>query len=104
MATCIDHLTICDPRHLVDQIGGTTTLPTSFLDYKGVLGNTFIPVLTQEATAPPPTKKSRVHTFVFPIPDHDMKTWRSKVAVDSAAATALASAMTRTLAARLLVI
>jgi hypothetical protein len=31
-ATCIDHLAIWDLRHLADQIGGTTTLTTSFLD------------------------------------------------------------------------
>jgi len=37
LATCIDHLTIWDPRHLADQIGGTISLRTSILDYKGVL-------------------------------------------------------------------
>jgi hypothetical protein len=88
---------MCDPRLLVDQIGGTTTLPTSFLDHKGVLGTILIPVLTEEATAPPPTKTSRVHTFMFPVPEQDMETWRSKVVVESATATALASAMACTL-------
>ena len=39
----------------------------------------------------------RVHTFKFPVPEHDMETWRSKVADDSAPATPLALAMARRL-------
>ena len=34
---------------------------------------------------------------MFLVPEHDIETWRSKVAVDSAAATALASVMAHTL-------
>ena len=39
----------------------------------------------------------RVYTFRFPDPEQDMETWRSKVAVVSATATALASVMARML-------
>jgi len=86
-----------DPRRLTDQIGRTTTLTTSFLDHKGVLGIIQIPVLTEKATAPPPTRTPQVHTLRFQVPEHDMETWHSKVAVDSVTTTALASAMARTL-------
>jgi hypothetical protein len=96
-ATCIDHLTTWDPKHLADQIQGTTTLATSFLDHKGVFGTILIPILTEGVTATPFTRTPRVHTFKFHIPEHDMETWCSKVVVDSATATALASAMARTL-------
>jgi len=96
-ATCIDHLTIWDPRHLADQIGGTTTLTSSFSVHKGVLGIIHIPVLTGEVSTPPPTMTPRVHTFKFPVPEEDIETWRSKVAVDSATVTALASVMASTL-------
>ena len=62
-----------------------------------MLGTILIPVLNEEATAPPATKTPRVHTFMFSVPEQGMEPWRSKVVVDSAAATALASAMSRTL-------
>ena len=68
-----------------------------FLDHKGVLGTILIPVLAKEDTAPPPTRTPRVHTFMFPVPEHDMETLRYKVVVDSSASTALVSAMSRTL-------
>jgi hypothetical protein len=97
VATCIDHLTMWDPRQLSTQIGDITTLSTSFLDHKGVLGNIRIPVLTKEATAPPPPRTPRVPTLLFPIPEHAMETWRSKVAVDSSTAITLSSAMARSL-------
>ena len=75
----------------------TITLSTSFLEHMGVLGTILLPVLTEEATAPSPTRTPRIHTFTFPVPEQDMETWRSKVAVESATATALASATARTL-------
>ena len=96
-ATYIDLLTFGDPKHLAGQIKGTTTLTISFLDHKGILGTIRIPVLTEGDTATLLTRKRRVHTFKSSVPEQDMETWRSKVAVDSATATALASAMARTL-------
>jgi hypothetical protein len=97
VATCIDHLAVRDPRHLSEQIGDIFTLSTSFLDLKEVLATLHIPVLTEEATAPPPTKTPRVPILQFPVPKHAMETWRTEVAVDSSAAIALSSAMVRTL-------
>ncbi len=97
IATCIDHLTIWDPRHLSDRIGDIVTLSTSFLDHKGVLGTIHFPVLTEKATAPPPAKTLRVATLLFLVPEHVMETWHSNVAVDSSAVIALLSAMARSL-------
>jgi hypothetical protein len=97
LVTCIYHLAICDPRHLSDQIGDTVTLSASFLDYKGVLGTIHLPVLTEEAVALPLAWTPRVPTLLFPVSEHAMKTWRSKVAVDSSAVIALLSAMARSL-------
>jgi len=97
VATCIDHLTMWDPRQLSTQIGDTTTLSTSFFYHKGALGTIRIPVLTVESTASPPPRTPRVPTLLFPVPDHAMKKWRSKVAVDSSDAITLSSAMTRLL-------
>ena len=71
-ATCIDHLTIWDPKHLADQIEGTTTLTTSFFDHKGVLGTIRIPV--GRDTANPLTKTLWVYTFKFIVPKLDIET------------------------------
>jgi len=95
VATCTDHLIMWDPRQLSTQIGDTTTLSTSFLDHKGVIGTIRIPVLTEEASAPPPPKTPRVPTLLFPVPEHAMETWRSQVAVDSSTAITLSPAMSR---------
>jgi hypothetical protein len=97
-ATCIDHLTIWDPRQLSTQIGDTTILSTSFFDHKGVPGIIHIPVLTEEVIAPPPPRAPRVPTLLFPVPEQAMETWRFKVAVESAATTiALSSAMAQSM-------
>jgi len=61
------------------------------------LGAIRIPVLVEGVTATPPTMTPRVHTFKFFVPEHDMETWCSKVAVELATVTALALAMARTL-------
>jgi hypothetical protein len=58
--------------HLTDQIGGTITLSTSFLHHKGVFGTILIPVLTEEVTTLPPTRRHWVHTFIIPVPEQDM--------------------------------
>ena len=97
VATYIDHLTIWAPQQLSTQIRDTTTLYTSFLDHKEVLGTIYIPVLTEEAIAPPPPKTPRVPTLFFPFLEHAMEIWRSKVAVDSSTAIALSSVMSRSL-------
>jgi hypothetical protein len=86
---------IWDQRQLSAHIGDTTTLSTSFLDYKGVLGIMLIPVLTEEATALHTPRTPRVHTLMFLVSEKAMETWRSKVAIDSSTAVALSSAMAR---------
>jgi hypothetical protein len=67
-ATCIDHLTIWDPKDIVIQSEPTLTIPTSFLDHSGVLGRASLPLLIPPAT---PTlcaaRTPRVPTFKYPI-------------------------------------
>ncbi len=96
-ATCIDHLTVWDPRHLTNQIRKAITLLTPFLYHKGVLETILLSVLTEEATVPPPARTPRVVTFLFPVLEQAMETWRSKVAIDSAVAIAFSSAMARSI-------
>ena len=43
-SSCIDHLTIWDPRHIARQEDDTQTIPTSFLDHHGVLGRLHLPI------------------------------------------------------------
>ncbi len=61
------------------------------------MGTIYISVLTREVTTPSPTRTPRVNTIKFLVPEQGMETWLSKVAMESATATALASAMASTL-------
>ena len=47
--SCIDHLTIWDPRRISRQIEDTVTVPTAFLDHLGVMGTLHLPIMTTEA-------------------------------------------------------
>ena len=91
-ASCIDHLTIRNPTHVTQQIGNTQNLSSAFLDHHGVLGRISIPILTAEAVAPPIPQPPWVPMFQYPIPEHTLETWKSKVTIDSFAAILLAKA------------
>ena len=52
-ASCIDHLTLWDPKHISHQIGITQTIHSPFLDHHSVMGRISIPILTAAAIAPP---------------------------------------------------
>ena len=91
-ATCIDHLTIWDPDHITQQIGVTQPIHSAFLDHNGVMGRMFIPILTAEAVSPPIPQPPRVPLFRYPIPEHTLAEWKSRVTVDNYTAIMLARA------------
>jgi hypothetical protein len=66
-ASCIDHLTLWDPKHLTHQIGNTQTIPSVFLDHHGVLGRISLPILTSAAIAHPPIPTASKGTYI-PVP------------------------------------
>jgi hypothetical protein len=61
--SCIDHLTIWDPRRISRQIEDIVTVQTAFLDHLGFTGNLHLPIMTTEALPPPPTRPHRVPLF-----------------------------------------
>ena len=65
-ASCIDHLTLCDPKHIIRQIGNTQNISSAFLDHHGVLGRMSLPIFISAAIAPPQPTTSK-GTYV-PIP------------------------------------
>ena len=100
-APCIDHLTLWDPEGLSLQTDDVETLPTAFLDHKGVMGTLQLPISIGSDLPPPIARPPRVPIFRYPIPEHTLDGWRSKIAVDSHGAIALAQAMGQSLLASL---
>jgi hypothetical protein len=96
-ASCIDHLTLLDPKHITHQIGNTQNIPSAFLDHHGVLRRISLAILTSAAIAPPNPQPPRVPMFQYPVPEHTLDAWKSKVAVDSYTPTMLARATTLSL-------
>ena len=99
--SCIDHLTIWDPRRISRQTENTVTVQTAFLDHLGVMGTLHLPIMTTEALPPSPARPHRVPLFQYPIPESILQGWKAKVTVDSYAATSLAKAMGHSLLASL---
>ena len=66
---------------------------TGFLDHSGFIGTLTLLVLTTEALTPRLARHPRVPLFRYPIPNPTLEGWKSKVAVDSYAATSLSKAM-----------
>jgi hypothetical protein len=99
--SCIDHLTIWDPRRISRHIEDTVTVQTAFLDHLGVMGTLHLPIMTTEALPPPTARPHRVPLFQYPIPEPILHGWKAKVTVDSYAATSLAKAMGHSLLASL---
>ena len=91
--SCIDHLTLWGPKGLSLQIGDVVTLPTAFLDHKGVMGSLQLPISIEPEIPPPIAQPPRVPTFRYPIPDHTLEEWKYKFAVDSHGPIELARAM-----------
>jgi hypothetical protein len=56
------------------------------------MGRISIPILTAAAIAPPNPQPPRVPMFQYPIPEHTIEEWKSKVTVDSYIAIMLARA------------
>jgi hypothetical protein len=48
-ASCIDHLTICDPKHIWCQTEDIVTVQTAFMDHEGVVGTLHLPIMSTEA-------------------------------------------------------
>jgi hypothetical protein len=96
-ASCIDHLTIWDPRRISHQKEDTFTLPTAFPDHHGGLGSLSLPILTTAALTPPLAKPFRVSRFRYHILEPTLGGWKAKVAGDSYAATDLATVMAHSL-------
>ena len=69
-SSCIDHLTIWDPRHIARQKGATQTIPSAFLNHHGLLGRVHLPILTAEDIVPPNAQLQRVTMFQYPISEH----------------------------------
>ena len=86
-------------RHVED----TQTDPSAFLDHNGVLGRIRLPILSTVAIVLPLSKLPRVPILRYPIPEHTLEEWKTKVAVDSYIPTLLAKAMALSLLARLYV-
>ena len=86
------HLTLWDPTQITHQIGVTQTIHSAFLDHHGVLGKITIPILTTAAIAPSNPQPPRIPMFQYPIPEHTLEEWKSRVTVDSYAAITLARA------------
>jgi hypothetical protein len=101
MESCIDHLTLWDPQGLALQTTGITTLPTAFLDHRGVLGTLSLPICIGPGLPPPSPRPPRVPTFRYPIPEHSLDAWKSKIVIDSHGAIALAVAKGHALLASL---
>ena len=92
-ASCIDNLTIWGPQRISRQAEGTVTVQTASLDHHGVLDTLHLPILTTEALTPHLARPPRVPLFRYPIPEPILEGCKSKVAVESYAATSLAQAM-----------
>jgi hypothetical protein len=101
MESCIDHLTLWDPQGLTLQTSDITTIPTAFLDHRGVQGTLSLPIAIGPDFPPPSPRPPRVPTFRYPIPEHSLDAWKSKVAIDSHGAIALAVATGHALLASL---
>ena len=72
-ASCIDHITMWDPKGLATQSEPTLTIATSFLDHSEVLGKILLPLLI---TPPNPTvttaRTPRVPILKYPIAPHTL--------------------------------
>ena len=99
--SCIDHLTIWDPRRISRQIEDTVTVQTAFLDHLGVMDTLHLPIMTTEALPPPRARPPRVPLFQYPIPEPILQEWKAKVTVESYATISLAKAMGHSLLASL---
>ena len=99
--SCIDHLTLWDPKGLSLQTGDVVTLQTAFLDHKGVMGSLQLPISIEPDLPPPIARPPRFLTFRYPIPDHTLDGWKAKIAVDSHGDIELARAMGQSLLASL---
>jgi len=81
------------PRHISRQTEDTVTVQTTFLDHQGVIGTIHLPIMPTEVLLLPLARPPRVPLFRYPIQGPILEGWKSKVAVDSYAATSLAKAM-----------
>ena len=61
--SCIDHLTVWNPRRISHQIEDTVMVQTAFLDHLGVMGNLYLPIMTTEELPPPLARPLRVPLF-----------------------------------------
>ena len=61
------------------------------------MGTIRLPISPGEALPSLPARPPRVPTFEYPIPEHILEGWKSKVAVESYGAIALAKAMGQSL-------
>ena len=52
-ASCIDYLTIWDPKRISRQTEDTITVEAAFLYHQGVMGTLHLPILSTEALSPP---------------------------------------------------
>ena len=100
-ASCIDHLTIWDPRRISPPTKDTISVQTAFLDHHGVMGTLHLPIPPPEALSPPSARPPRVPLFRYPIPEPTLVGWKSKVAVYSHASISLAKAVSNSLLASL---
>jgi hypothetical protein len=99
--SCIDHLTLWDPKCISLKTEDTETLSTAFLDHHGVMGTLQLPISSGTDLPSPDARPRRVPTFRFLIPVHTLDGWKSKVAVDSHGDITLAQAMGHSLLASL---
>jgi len=99
--SCIDHLTLWDPKGLSSQHADLETLPTAFLDHRGVLGTIQLPIPIRPDLPLPNTRPPRVPTFRYPIPEHTLEGWKSEIAVDYHGAIAMAQTLGHSMLASL---
>ena len=76
-ASCINHITMWDPKGLATQSEPTQTIATSFLDHNGVLGKVSLPLLIPPANPIVTTARTpRVPAFKYPIAPHTLAAWK----------------------------
>ena len=63
------------------------------------MGTLSLPISIMPDLPPPSPRPPRVPTFRYPIPEHTLDGWKSKIAVDSHGAIALATVMGHSLLA-----
>jgi len=100
-ASCTNHLTLWDPKCISRQTEDTETIPTTFLVHHGVMGTLHLPIPSGMTLPSAMARPPRVPLFRYPIPEHALDGWKSKVAVESYGAIALAKAMSQSLMASL---